>query len=120
MNRLNRPYFKHFVVELTEQSDNLNSIDWLVQKIESLLADLKIKHIKSTYHKFSPTGISLVYILSSSHVAIHTWPENNYLHIDLVTCSQNKELENMEAVVKSTFMNQEVVIHHLDYYEEKQ
>jgi len=36
---------------------------------------------------FSPKGITLVYILSESHLVIHTWPELGTAHIDLVTCS---------------------------------
>mmetsp|Transcript_27952 Transcript_27952/g.32076 ORF Transcript_27952/g.32076 Transcript_27952/m.32076 type:complete len:143 (+) Transcript_27952:57-485(+) len=37
-------------------------------------------------HFFEPHGLSLTYILSESHVAIHTWPEYACLTIDAFTC----------------------------------
>ncbi len=118
-NDMNRPYFKHFIIELVTDSNNLNSIKWLKEKTELLLLSLKIKYVKDIFHQFSPSGISLVYILSSSHIAIHTWPENKYLHIDLITCSQNKELENIASIVKATFNNENVNIKELNYYEKQ-
>jgi S-adenosylmethionine decarboxylase len=114
---MNKPYFKHYVVELTANSDNLNSIEWLKQKVEMMLSQLKIKHVKNIYHQFTPVGISLVYILSSSHIAIHTWPENNYLHIDLVTCSRNGDIGNISEIVKSVFDTTKFNLHELNYYE---
>lgn len=114
---MNRPFFRHFVIELRADPNDLNSIEWLKEKIELSLFNLKIKHIKSLYHRFSPTGISLVYILSSSHIAVHSWPENNYLHIDLITCSQNKELENITNIIESAFNNRNFTIQEINYYE---
>jgi S-adenosylmethionine/arginine decarboxylase-like enzyme len=38
-------------------------------------------------HRFEPTGgLTLVAILSASHVAIHTWPEYSHLTVDLIVC----------------------------------
>lgn len=37
-------------------------------------------------HKFSPRGITGVILLAESHIAIHTWPEKNYLAVDIFTC----------------------------------
>jgi spermidine synthase len=45
--------------------------------------------IKSTFHEFSPQGISGVIVLKESHLAIHTWPEYKYAAIDLFICGEN-------------------------------
>ena len=37
-------------------------------------------------HKFSPQGLTGVVLLAESHIAIHTWPEINYVAIDIFTC----------------------------------
>jgi S-adenosylmethionine decarboxylase len=37
-------------------------------------------------HKFYPQGITGVVLLAESHMAIHMWPEFNYLAIDIFTC----------------------------------
>ncbi len=38
-------------------------------------------------HRFSPQGITATAVLSESHIALHSWPENGTLFIDLATCS---------------------------------
>ncbi|MDI6603352.1 MAG: adenosylmethionine decarboxylase [Patescibacteria group bacterium] len=39
-------------------------------------------------HKFSPQGITGVVLLAESHIALHSWPEINYLAIDIFTCGK--------------------------------
>ena len=38
-------------------------------------------------HRFTPEGYTAVLMLEESHLAIHTWPENNYASIDLYSCN---------------------------------
>ena len=42
--------------------------------------------INSTFHHFSPYGVSGVVVIQESHLAIHTWPEYGYAAVDLFTC----------------------------------
>ena len=42
--------------------------------------------IDSTFHRFSPCGITGVVAIRESHLAIHTWPEHGYAAVDLFTC----------------------------------
>ena len=42
--------------------------------------------VDSTFHRFSPCGVSGVVAIRESHLAIHTWPEYGYAAIDLFTC----------------------------------
>lgn len=58
--------------------------------------------VKTVAYRFEPIGLTLVYILSESHLAIHTWPEHKLLHLDLVTCS-NLEKDAMEKAVFESF-----------------
>lgn len=39
-------------------------------------------------HKFRPGGLTGIVLLAESHIAIHTWPEINYIAIDIFTCGQ--------------------------------
>ena len=69
-------------------------------KNHSLIHDLEhIKHILDTIcinnnftilnkieHIFEPQGLSILYLLSESHISIHTFPERNYIAFDLYTC----------------------------------
>lgn len=99
----NKPYFRHFVVELECSFKEANSLDWIKTKIASLINNLDIRVLKSVEHLFQPQGIATLYIISSSHMAVHTWPENNYIHIELLTCSRNKKLDDLDLVIKEIF-----------------
>ncbi len=37
-------------------------------------------------HKFEPQGVTGIVLLAESHIAIHTWPEFNYVALDIYTC----------------------------------
>jgi S-adenosylmethionine decarboxylase len=38
-------------------------------------------------HRFQPVGVSVVVVLSESHLALHTWPERRTASIDVFVCS---------------------------------
>jgi len=54
--------------------------------------------INSTFHHFSPYGVSGVVVIQESHLAIHTWPEYGYAAVDLFTCGE------MDAWVSFDFL----------------
>jgi S-adenosylmethionine decarboxylase len=37
-------------------------------------------------HKFQPSGVSVLLLLSESHASIHTYPEYNACFLDIFTC----------------------------------
>jgi S-adenosylmethionine decarboxylase len=44
-------------------------------------------HVLDTSHVVFPNGaVTLVLILAESHLAIHTWPEDDLVAVDLFTC----------------------------------
>ena len=49
--------------------------------------------LKFVLHKFSPQGITGVVLLAESHIALHTWPEFQYIAIDIFTCGKNSKPE---------------------------
>jgi S-adenosylmethionine decarboxylase proenzyme len=52
-------------------------------------------------HRFEPTGgMTALAILSSSHVALHTWPEFGYLAVDLFCCSREIDVPAIVAVLQ--------------------
>lgn len=78
------------------------------KKIEKLLL-AAVKKAKSTplktiIYKFSPQGVTGVVLLAESHIAIHSWPEINYLAIDIFTCGDKsrplKALEYLRGQLK--------------------
>lgn len=39
-------------------------------------------------HQFEPLGASVAYILGSSHLLVHTWPEHKKMTVDVHMCSK--------------------------------
>jgi S-adenosylmethionine decarboxylase proenzyme len=42
--------------------------------------------LESSFHNFSPQGVSGMVVIAESHIAIHTWPEFDYAAVDIFTC----------------------------------
>ena len=38
------------------------------------------------FHQFEPVGVTGVMLLAESHVAIHTWPEQRFVSVDIYVC----------------------------------
>ena len=60
--------------------------------------------LNTSIHKFEPQGITGLVLLAESHISIHTWPELNYMAIDLFTCGDKsrpmKALEFLKQELK--------------------
>lgn len=74
-------------IGLVQVSPFENSIQAIEEFAESIVGDLGLNVVKKLSHMFPPKGITLIYVLSESHLVIHTWPELGIIHVDLVTCS---------------------------------
>jgi S-adenosylmethionine decarboxylase proenzyme len=59
-----------------------------IKNSELSMEDLYVK-------EYSPYGLSLVAILVESHCHLHTWPEHNYLSIDLFVCDEKEKAEKL-------------------------
>ncbi len=47
---------------------------------------------------------SMIFILSESHIALHSWPNKGYLHIDIVTCTKGGlKLKSLQKFVENHF-----------------
>lgn len=71
---------------------------WYDQDIDQIVGDItelvrnNFKVVETACHRFEPQGMTLVYILSESHFTIHTYPENNYLSLDIYICNPEYDL----------------------------
>lgn len=67
-SQLNDPAFMHRVLTAAVSAGNFTELHRYV-------------------HVFSPQGLTGAVILSESHIAVHTWPENGVLFVDIASCS---------------------------------
>ncbi|MDE0771732.1 MAG: adenosylmethionine decarboxylase [Salibacteraceae bacterium] len=66
--------------------------------------------IKSVFHKFSPQGVTGVVVVAESHLAIHTWPENQYAAVDFFTCNDKMDHEKAQLHLKNGLLSNREVI----------
>ena len=82
----------------------LNSIEFLEHSMKDAVKATGATIIDSTFHKFSPHGVSGVIVIAESHMAIHTWPEYGYAAVDLFTCGDRvdpwKAFDYMNTLLK--------------------
>ena len=70
--------------------------------MEKAVVESKVNKLKSHYHQFSPFGVTGFVLLAESHISIHTWPEKNYLALDVFTCGN----EGSAIAVYNSFLKQ--------------
>ncbi len=80
---------RHVLVEFYECSpDILTDVTTIEQHMVTAAKEAGATVINSTFHHFSPFGVSGVVVIQESHLAIHTWPEYRYAAVDLFTCGE--------------------------------
>ncbi|MGB1018776.1 MAG: polyamine aminopropyltransferase [Chitinophagales bacterium] len=83
MNALGR----HILVEYYNcSSEILNDVTIIENSMVEAAKAADATVINSSFHHFSPYGVSGVVVIQESHLAIHTWPEYGYAAVDLFTC----------------------------------
>ena len=81
----------------------LNDIEFIK---EALLEAARVSNatiVNQYFHQFSPFGVSGTVIITESHINIHTWPEYNYVAIDIFSCTEDMEIEKACEYLTSKF-----------------
>lgn len=97
------------MVELYGCDRHLIDDEQIVERILLELTDLiQLTVVNSVIHHFSPIGVSGVVVIEESHVAIHTWPEHNYVAIDFFTCNEQYDISKGVTFLKEKFKAKQV------------
>jgi S-adenosylmethionine decarboxylase len=84
----------NFVIDVYNVQQKFLERKFLLKLMEGLVRITKsapvgkpvVKKISSPKYNFS--GYSILQIIQESHIAFHTWPEYNYLAIDIFSCKK--------------------------------
>lgn len=79
---------KHLICDIKNIKNKtlMNNLEQLQTVMNTICIQNNYSVLKTTYHQFEPDGFSILYLLSESHMSIHTFPEQNYIAFDLYTC----------------------------------
>jgi S-adenosylmethionine decarboxylase proenzyme len=99
-------YGKHLLVEvITKNYETLTRIEDIREFFVQIVKELNFQVIgEPFFYKFPSRikkmqgGITGMYIIAESHLAIHTWPESKYFAFDLFSCRDFDEKQVIEII----------------------
>lgn len=68
--------------------------------MESLLSASGFTVLDKVEHRFQPNGFTAVWILAESHLAVHSFPEENKTYIEISSCNRQKNEAFVEELKK--------------------
>ena len=68
--------------------------------MENLLTSAGFTVLDKVEHLFQPNGFTAVWILAESHLAVHSFPEENKTYIEISSCNRQKNEAFVEELKK--------------------
>ena len=67
---------KHLIADVINitKYELLNTLDGIKPLMEKIINELKLTVVGQIHHQFEPVGATCLYLLSESHLSIHTYP----------------------------------------------
>jgi S-adenosylmethionine decarboxylase len=92
--RNHKPIGHHYIVEASGCDPKIIGDVAKVQQILVKAAEMAGAHVWAvSFHRFPPSGVSGVVVISESHISTHTWPEYGYGALDFYTCGDSVDPE---------------------------
>ena len=63
-----------------------------------------------SFTSFRPQGVSGVILIAESHFSVHTWPENNFVAVDIYTSGEVMKPDIAIAFLQDAFNAQRVEV----------
>jgi len=81
---------KHMICDFKgiENAELLNDITELKCLMREICKINDFNILNEIDHPFVPIGCSILFLLSESHISIHTFPEKKHISFDIYTCRQ--------------------------------
>uniref|UniRef100_A0A6C0DTJ9 S-adenosylmethionine decarboxylase n=1 Tax=viral metagenome TaxID=1070528 RepID=A0A6C0DTJ9_9ZZZZ len=98
----------HFILDLFDIKDeifsnNLSKSNYHLfdNYIRASLIKNKMTILNDQVHQFGNLegAFTSLYLLSESHLSIHTWPENNFIAVDIFTCGDCKTKNIVDDII---------------------
>ena len=84
---------KHMIIDLKEIKNEslMHDLDKIKELLDHICNKYEFCILNKSEHVFEPEGLTILYLLSESHISVHTFPEKKYIAIDLYTCRDYKD-----------------------------
>jgi len=81
---------KHLICDIKNVKNTklMNDIDGLKHLLDTICEKYLFTVLNKAEHRFTPQGHTILYLLSESHLSLHTFPEKKYIALDIYTCKK--------------------------------
>ena len=95
----------HIIIDIYEIFDNepLKFNDNIIIILDKIVEKFNLNVVGKVIHQFQPFGVTGVYVLSESHLSIHTFVEEKKIAMDLYTCNTFDNSIEVVEYIKSLF-----------------
>lgn len=95
---------RHIIAELYNcDLEKINDVSFVEKGMLEAAEIAGATVINSTFHHFSPFGVSGVIVIQESHFSIHCWPEFGFASVDIYTCGDTVDPWKAYEYLKSKF-----------------
>ena len=79
---------KHMICDIYDikNTNLLNNKFLLSTLLKNICSIYGFQILKEVDYSFEPIGCTILFLLSESHISIHTFPEKNHISFDIYTC----------------------------------
>jgi len=107
------PVGRHAICEFWG-AQHLDSVEVAEHALRAAAVAGNVTLIEVFVHQFSPHGVSGVAVIAESHLAIHTWPEHEYMAADFFTCGDTADLDAVIDSLRNAFEAERVACRFLE------
>mgnify|MGYP000082255320 FL=1 len=68
--------------------------------MNEIIEESNLTKIGEVFNQFSPHGVTGIFLLQESHLSAHSWPEKNYLALDLFSCIPLQNIVELEQIIR--------------------
>lgn len=105
----------HYIVDLFGcNRQQINSVPFLKKTLSQSIKGTDIVLLDQAFYKFDPQGVTGFFLLSTSHISIHSWPEHGYLSVDVYSCSSDEMTRKVVDGVLEKIMHRTVIVKAID------
>lgn len=102
----------HIMLDFAEVSfELLENTTYIKDLLNNIAVSENFVILNTIEHKFEPQGYTLIFMLSTSHFTIHTYPEFNKCSIDLYSCDLKVNYNNIIVKLKDGLKSDNFILH---------
>ena len=90
---------------LSDFCDSEDHVVVLKKGISAKIKELQLTELGNYYHFFGASALTSVICLAESHINFHSWPEDDYVQLDIFVCNLNRDNSKAAEAMYQYFLD---------------